>query len=64
MPEEELKSFISRVKSDPSLREQFKAEGVDVVGIAKAAGFALSEDDVRKLLLTSWFYAVNDINGQ
>ena len=41
MSGEQLKAFIAKVQADPSLQEQLKAEGADVVAIAKAAGFTI-----------------------
>ena len=46
MSEEQLKSFIAKVLADTSLQEQLKAEGADIVSIAKAAGFSVTTDDV------------------
>ena len=48
MSEEQLKAFIAKVQADPSLQEQLKAEGADVVAIAKEAGFSISADDLKK----------------
>ncbi len=39
MSEEQLKAFISKVQSDESLLNKLKAEGADVLAIAKEAGF-------------------------
>ena len=49
MSEEQLKAFIAKVQADPSLQEQLKAEGADVVAIAKAAGFSISTEDLNIL---------------
>ncbi|MAR07643.1 MAG: lantipeptide [Cyanobium sp. NAT70] len=43
----ELKAFIAKVQSDPSVQEQLKAEGVDPVAIAKAAGFSITTEDLN-----------------
>ncbi|ABM78058.1 Hypothetical protein P9303_13111 [Prochlorococcus marinus str. MIT 9303] len=40
--EEQLKAFIAKVQADASLQEPLKAEGADVVAIAKAAGFSIN----------------------
>ena len=48
MPEEQLKAFLEKVKGDTSLQEKLKAEGADVVAIAKAAGFSISAEDLTK----------------
>ena len=47
MSEEQLKAFLEKVKGDTSLQEQLKAEGADVFAIAKAAGFAISTEDLN-----------------
>ena len=46
MSEEQLKAFLAKVQSDASLQEQLKAEGADVVAIAKAAGFSITSEDL------------------
>ena len=50
MSEEQLKAFLERVKGDLGLREGLRAAtDVDaVVAIAKAAGFAISVDDLKQ----------------
>ena len=50
MSEEQLKAFLEKVKDDTSLQEQLKAASDidDVVAIAKAAGFVISPDDLKK----------------
>ena len=47
MSEEQLKAFIAKVQADTSLQEQLKAEGADPVAIAKAAGFAITTEDIN-----------------
>ncbi|CAE21007.1 possible UBA/TS-N domain [Prochlorococcus marinus str. MIT 9313] len=47
MSEEQLKAFIAKVQGDSSLQEQLKAEGADVVAIAKAAGFTIKQQDLN-----------------
>ena len=47
MSEEQLKAFIAKVQADASLQEQLKAEGADPVAIAKAAGFAITTEDLN-----------------
>jgi len=49
MSEEQLKAFIAKVQADTSLQEQLKAEGADPVAIAKAAGFVITTEDLRRL---------------
>ena len=50
MSEEQLKAFLEAVKADEGLQEKLKAAGdADaVVGIAKAAGFVISADELKK----------------
>ena len=50
MSEEQLKAFLEAVKADASLQEKLKAAGdADaVIALAKAAGFAISADDLKK----------------
>jgi predicted ribosomally synthesized peptide with nif11-like leader len=50
MSEEQLKAFLEAVKADASLQEKLKAAGdADaVVVIAKAAGFGISVDELKK----------------
>ena len=43
----QLKAFIAKVQGDKSLQEQLKAEGDDVVAIAKSAGFSISTEDLN-----------------
>ena len=47
MSEEQLKAFISKSQVDSSLQDQLKAEGADVVSIAKAAGFLITTEDLN-----------------
>ena len=47
MSEEQLKAFLAKVQADPSLQEKLKAEGADVVAIAKAAGFSITTEDLN-----------------
>ena len=50
MSEEQLKSFLEKVKSDTSLQEELKgaADADAVVAIAKAAGFVVSTVDLKR----------------
>ena len=45
---EQLKAFIAKAQSDPSIQEQLKAEGADLVAIAKAAGFTIKQQDILR----------------
>ena len=49
MSEEQLKAFIAKVKADPSLQEQLKAEGADPVAIAQVAGFTIKQQSSQDL---------------
>ena len=49
MTQEQLKAFIAKVQADLSLQEQLKAEGADVVAIAKEAGFSITTEDLKSL---------------
>ena len=50
MSEEQLKAFLEKVKGDTSLQEKLKSvtNADAVVEIAKASGFVISADDVKK----------------
>ena len=50
MSEEQLKAFLEAVKADAGLQEKLKAaQNVDdVVEIAKAAGFVISAEDLKR----------------
>jgi predicted ribosomally synthesized peptide with nif11-like leader len=50
MSEEQLKAFLEAVKADAGLQEKLKEAGnaEAVVAIAKAAGFAVSFEDLAK----------------
>ena len=50
MSEEQLKAFLEAVKTDAALQEKLKAaaDADAVVAIAKAAGFVISADDLKK----------------
>ena len=50
MSEEQLKAFLEAVKADAGLQEQLKAaaDADAVVALAKAAGFLISVDELKK----------------
>jgi predicted ribosomally synthesized peptide with nif11-like leader len=50
MSEEQLKTFLEAVKADAGLQEKLKAakDAAGVVAIAKAAGFAISVEELQK----------------
>ena len=47
MSEEQLNAFLEKVKADSTLQDKLKAEGADVVAIAKAAGFTITTEDLN-----------------
>ena len=49
MSEEQLKSFLEKLKADTSLQEKLKgaADADAVLAIAKDAGFSISADDLK-----------------
>ena len=51
MSEEQLNAFLEKVKSDTSLQEKLKAAGSieAVIEIAKAAGFAITAEDIQSM---------------
>ena len=51
MSEEQLKAFLEKVKSDTSLQEKLNgaADADAVVEIAKAAGFAITSEDIQSM---------------
>ena len=50
MSEEQLKAFLEKVQGDTNLQDKLKAatNADAVVEIAKASGFVISADDVKK----------------
>ena len=50
MSEEQLKAFLEAVKADAGLQEQLKsaADADAVVAIAKAAGFVISAEELKR----------------
>ena len=51
MSEEQLKAFLEKVKADTSLQEQLKAAASPdaAIEIAKAAGFAITSEDIQSM---------------
>ena len=51
MSEEQLKAFVEKVKADTSLREKLKAAASPeaAMEIAKAAGFAITSEDIQSM---------------
>ena len=50
MSEEQLKTFLEAVKADAGLQEKLNAakDADTIVAIAKAAGFVISADELKK----------------
>ena len=51
MSEEQLKAFLEKVKSDTELQEKLKAAASPeaAIEIAKAAGFAITVEDIQSM---------------
>ena len=51
MSEEQLKAFLEKVKGDTSLQEKLKAAASPeaAIEIAKAAGFAITAEDIQSM---------------
>ena len=51
MSEEQLKSFLEKVKADTSLQEKLKAaaDAEAALTIAKEAGFAITAEDIQSM---------------
>ena len=51
MSEEQLKTFIEKVKSNTELQNKCKAaaSSEEAMDIAKAAGFSITEDDIQSM---------------
>ena len=51
MSEEQLKSFLEKVKADTSLQEKLKgsADADAALTIAKAAGFSITAEDIQSI---------------
>ena len=51
MSEEQLKAFLEKVKADTSLQEKLKAAASPdaAIEIAKAAGFAITSEDIQSM---------------
>ena len=45
--EEQIKAFAVKSQADANLQEQLKIEGADHVAIAKAAGFSITQEDIK-----------------
>jgi predicted ribosomally synthesized peptide with nif11-like leader len=51
MSEEQLKSFLEKVKADTSLQEKLKAaaDADSALAIAKESGFAITAEDIQSM---------------
>ena len=51
MSEEQLKSFLDKVKTDTSLQEKLKgaADADEALAIAKEVGFAITAEDIQSM---------------
>ena len=49
MSEDQLKAFLEKVKADTSLQEKLNEAADAVVEIAKAAGFAITAEDIQSM---------------
>lgn len=49
MEKKNTPSFLQKVAADPALQAKLREPGANPVEIAREAGFALSEEDVRKM---------------
>ena len=47
MSKEQLKAFLEKVKGDTRPQEKLKAEGTDLIAIAKATGFVITTEDLQ-----------------
>ena len=65
MSEEQLKAFLEKVKGDTSLQERLEAAGdADaVVAIAKAAGFVISAEELKKASSSSREISEEELEG-
>ena len=49
--EEQIQAFAAKAQVDTNLQEQLKIEGADPVAIAKAAGFSITQEDIKAYFL-------------
>ena len=65
MSEEQLKAFLEKVKADTSLQEQLKAaaSAEAALQIAKAAGFAITAEDVQSMQSTTLEVSDEELEG-
>ena len=50
MSEDQLKAFIERISSNPSLQDKLREPNADPVAIAQELGLSLGADDVSQLM--------------
>ena len=65
MSEEQLKAFLEKVKSDTELQEKLKAAGSNeaAIEIAKAAGFAITTEDIQLMQSQSREVSDNELEA-
>ena len=65
MSEEQLKAFLDKVKSDISLQEKLKAAASPeaAIEIAKAAGFAITAEDIQSMQSESLELSDEELDG-
>ena len=65
MSEEQLKTFLEKVKADTSLQEKLKAAGSNeaAIEIAKVAGFAITAEDIQSMQSKSGELSDEELEG-
>ena len=65
MSEEQLKAFLEKVKADTNLQEKLKAAASDeaAIEIAKAAGFAITSEDIQSMQSESVELSDQELEG-
>ena len=65
MSEDQLKAFLEKVKSDTSLQEKLNgaADADAVMQIAKAAGFAITAEDIQSMQSATVELSDEDLEG-
>ena len=65
MSKEQLRAFLEKVKADTSLQEKLKAakDNDAVVAIAKAAGFVISAEELKKAQVAATEISEEELEG-
>ena len=65
MSEEQLKAFLEKVKTDTSLQEKLKAAASPeaAIEIAKAAGFAITAEDIQSMQSSTTELSDEELEG-